>query len=498
MPEPRSVSALDIPADMLLLSPALSFVEELARGLGFESTEALNIRLALEETLANVIEHGYADDPNGRIGLRCEVLPTGLRLTVREKGLPYDPEAIAAFDPTQASLDHEVKGLGTLLIRHAVDEVEYHNLGREGREIVLIRHLRNRHVAHILGLQAAKAAEPEGPTETVEFDVRPFQPKDALEISRCAYLTYGYSYEDYIYYPERVTAMNAEGSLLSVVAVARDGRFMGHAAAKRSRPGDALLEFGVLLVAPQFRGHGVAGRLADAVKERARQAGAACGFGRAVAGHTLSQRLSEERGMRVCGLFLGTFPKNVEFKKLTGVIPDKMSCLVLWLGLRERGPRRLFPPARHREWIARLYANMDLAWDETSPCSAPQERGQLDSHFTDILNIGEITVPDCGPEHLEEVLRIIRRLCLRGADAVYLFLDLEHPGCPALAQALEEHDCFFAGVLPEKIAGRDALVLQRLNNLPIRYENIRLEDPEAFALLDYIRSQDPAGDDAAQ
>ncbi|HBE95291.1 MAG TPA: hypothetical protein DDW80_07620 [Desulfovibrio sp.] len=498
MPEPRSVSALDIPADMLLLSPALSFVEELARGLGFEHVEALNIRLALEETLTNIIQHGYPDDPEGRIGLRCEVLPTGLRLVVREKGLPYDPEAIAAFDPAQASLDGEATGLGTLLIRHAVDEVQYRNLGREGREIVLTRHLRDRHVAHILDLQAPKAGEPGGPTETVEFDVRPFQDQDALEISRCAYLTYGYSYEDYIYYPERVAAMNAEGTLLSVVAVTRDGRFMGHAAAKRSHPGDPLLEFGVLLVSPQFRGHGVAGRLVDAVIERARQAGASSGFGRAVAGHTISQRLSEDKGMRGCCLLLGTFPKDVEFKKLTGVIPDKMSCLALWLGLRERGPRRLFPPARHRDWIARLYQNMGLAWDETSPAGTTQDCGRLESQFTDILNIGEVLVPDCGPGNLEEVLRTVRRLHLRGADAVYVFLNLEHPGCPALAQALEEHDCFFAGVLPEKIAGRDALVLQRLNNLPIRYENIRLEDPEAFALLDYIRGQDPAADDAAQ
>lgn len=483
---------------MLLLSPALSFVEELARGLGFETVEALNIRLALEETLVNVIEHGYADDPNGRISLRCEVLPTGLRLTIRENGLPFDPSAIADYDPSQASLDSEAKGLGTFLIRHAVDEVEYHNLGREGRESVLIRHLRNRHVAHILGLQAAKAAEPEGPTEVVDYDVRPFQPKDALDISRCAYQTYGYSYEDYIYYPERVTAMNAEGALLSVVAVAKDGRFMGHAAAKRNHPDDALLEFGVLLVAPQFRNHGVAGRLADAVIERARQAGASSGFGRAVAGHTVSQRMSEDKGMRVCGLLLGTFPKNVEFKKLAGVIQDKMSCLLLWLGLRERGPRRLFPPARHRDWIARLYANLGLAWDETSPSSAPRERGQLDSHFTDILNIGEVLVPDCGPGNLEEVLRTVRRLCLRGADAVYVFLYLEHPDCPALAQALEKHDCFFAGVLPEKIAGRDALVLQRLNNLPINYGNIRLDAGQASELLDYVRSQDPAADDAAR
>lgn len=494
MPAPRTVSELDIPADMLLLPPALSFVEELARGLGFEDAEALNIRLALEETLVNIIEHGYADDPDGRVGLRCEILPTGLRLAIREKGLPFDPAAIAEYDPSKANLDSEAAGLGTFLIRHAVDEVEYHNLGREGREIVLIRHLRHRHVAHLLGLQAAKAAEPEGPTETVDYDVRPFQPGDALDISRCAYQTYGYSYEDYIYYPERVAAMNAEGALLSVVAVAKDGRFMGHAAAKRSHPGDALLELGVLLVSPQFRGHGVAGRLADAIQERARQAGAACAFGRAVAGHTLSQRLSEDRGMRTCCLLLGTFPKDVNFKKLVGVIPDKMSALLLWVGLQERGPRRLYPPARHREWIARLYANLGLAWDETSPCSAPQERGQVDSHFTDILNIGEITVPDCGPEHLEEILRVIRRLCLRGADAVYLFLDLEHPGCPALAQALEEHDCFFAGVLPGRVAGRDALVLQKLNNLPIRYENIRLHAGLAPELLDYIRSQDPGAD----
>jgi serine/threonine-protein kinase RsbW len=484
MPEPRTVSELNIPADMLLLAPALSFVEELARGLGFESAESLNIRLALEETLANVIRHGYPDDPNGRIGLRCEVLPTGLRLAVREKGLPYDPGTIAAYDPAQASLDGGAEGLGTFLVRHAVDEVEHHNLGREGREIVLTRHLRDRHVARLLGLAEPKAAEPEAPTEAVEFEVRPFQAGDALEVSRCAYLTYGYSYEDYIYYPERVAAMNAEGALHSVVAVARDGRFMGHAAAKRLGPGVPLLEFGLLLVSPQFRGHGVAGRLMDFLKERVSRAGASCAFGRAVAGHTVSQRMSEDKGMRVSGLLLGTFPKNVEFKKLTGVIPDKMSCLLLWFGFHQRGPRRLYPPARHRDWIARLYANLGLAWDESSPPAALPEQSQLESHFTDILNIGEITVPDCGPGALDEALRTMRRLCLRGADAVYLFLNLEHPGCPDLAQALEGHGCFFAGVLPERVGGRDALVLQRLNNLVIRYENIRLDAGQARALLD--------------
>jgi hypothetical protein len=230
----------------------------------------------------------------------------------------------------------------------------------------------------------------------------------------------------------------------------------------------------------------------DAMIARARQAGATSGCGRAVVGHTVSQRLCEQKGMRSCALQLGAFPRGVEFKRLAGVIADRMGCLTLWMPLREHAPRRIYPPERHRSWVERLYGALGLELADTDRVQAPEPGiGQVESRHTDILNIGEVFVHACGPTSRAEALRCLRQLCVQGAEAVYFFLNLEDPGAPAMSEALERQGCFFAGIFPDKLAGRDALVLQYLNQPPPSYENIRLESPDAQALLEYVRSQDP-------
>ena len=81
---------------------------------------------------------------------------------------------------------------------------------------------------------------PEAKTET--FVIRPFSPADAQEVIRLLYQTYGYSYPyEHLYYPERLIALNADGSLLSLVAVSSQDELVGHLAMffyqRKSRPG---------------------------------------------------------------------------------------------------------------------------------------------------------------------------------------------------------------------------------------------------------------------
>lgn len=108
----------------------------------------------------------------------------------------------------------------------------------------------------------------------------------------------------------------------------------------------------------------------------------------------------------------------------------------------------------------------------------------------DILNIGEIDVPDSSHEMIPEVHRTLRQLCLKGADVVYIHINIEHPGAGAMVEALENHDCLFGGVIPDRLAGRDALVLQYLHNVEINYDTIKLTEGFACDLLGYIRALD--------
>ncbi|MBN2139474.1 MAG: GNAT family N-acetyltransferase [Desulfovibrionaceae bacterium] len=494
---------ITIQARLEFLPPVLCFVEELARVLGFEKQERLDLRLALEETLGNVIKHGFADDPSGIYDLWCEPLATGLAVIVREKGMPFDPEDIPEYDPAGLSLEREVKGLGTFLTRKAVDEVVFENLGREGREIRLTKHLASKHVAGLApgaaASAAAKARTEEAGAGFSEYSVRRLRPEDALEVSRCVYKTYGYTYEDFAYRPESIVELNRRGEMISKVAVADNGAFLGHCALKTDHGQRVCAELGVLVVAPEFRGRKVAQRLVSAMVQEAADLGLASVFCRAVLGHEISQKLFLSMGFRPCGILLSVFPREVEFRRLTGVISQKMSSLALWRPIQAPRERVVHPPAAWREWTIRLYkglgAPFSIAPEPTRavPCAAET---RLRVRKVEILNIAEMDIYSAGPDAARAVAGELRRLRLEGTDAIYAHLDLEDPGSRALAEAMAEMGFIFAGVLPDRINGRDALILQYINNLAVDYEQIRLERAETKALLDYVRSQDQSRDAA--
>ncbi|MFP5213560.1 MAG: hypothetical protein ACLGPL_09295, partial [Acidobacteriota bacterium] len=62
---------------------------------------------------------------------------------------------------------------------------------------------------------------------------------------------------------------------------------------------------------------------------------------------------------------------------------------------------------------------------------------------------------------------------------------------------LREMGFFLSGVLPDGLAGHDALILQYLNNLYIEYDSIRLFRPESLELLASIKEMDPVHRDVA-
>ena len=83
-----------------------------------------------------------------------------------------------------------------------------------------------------------------------EYEVRLFQPDDALGVCRSVYRNYGNTYfHEACYFPERMVALNETGELASVVAVAADGEVVGHYALERPDL-TRVAERGMAVVAP--------------------------------------------------------------------------------------------------------------------------------------------------------------------------------------------------------------------------------------------------------
>lgn len=91
------------------------------------------LELALVEAMTNVVRHGYAGLPRGTFRLRLARFGAILSASLADRGLPFDPRAVASPpepDPHDPSTWPE-GGFGLPLIRSAADEISYESKGGE-------------------------------------------------------------------------------------------------------------------------------------------------------------------------------------------------------------------------------------------------------------------------------------------------------------------------------------------------------------------------------
>ena len=482
---------LILPGNMSFLEIALTFIVNSANVFGFSKSESSQIRLASEEALANIILNALNDNPDEEYTVICRRLPTRMEVVLQDKGMPFSPNEIPDYNP---GAPDKVDGLSMYLLKHSVDEVQFRNLGRNGKETVLIKNIGSTRIDRILEKQKGKS-KAEETVPITEWHLRPFDPVDALEISRCAYQTYGYSYEPYIYYPERITEMNQNGELKSMVAVDENDNLLAHFALKFYHPEDPIAEAGVAFVKPAYRRLAIFSEMCRDAFARAKEQGLQGVYGRAVTSHPLSQKKLVDFNFISCGVLLGLFPSDVNFKGLTGKTVQKESSLLMYLPIKSP-VRTIYPPARHQEIINGIFARGAIgvstgASGEVNPENNPErfetpDTLKLSYSRMEVFNTADIICYSGEEKIVDEIHAAKKRLCIEHTDVLYLFLDLENPGCAIIAEACEALGFFFSGVLPYGMHGRHALILQYLNNLEIDYEKIKLYEPYAQKLLNYV------------
>lgn len=489
-------SHITVPASLSYLRPVINFVENLAEAHGFDQEERMDICLALEEIFSNVVEHGFSSDSEQNFAISLRPDSTGLTVTVREKGLPFDPELIPEYSPPKAEDDADASGLGTFLMKRMVDEIDHRNLGREGREISFTKYLKQNRIENLLDESEKLPGKP-GPTEPTQrettYELRGIGEGEALEISRCAYHSFGYSYEEYIYYPERILEMNRQGLLKSVVAVDDQGCFMAHMALKFKHPSDLVAESGVAFVKPEYRKLGLMGRMDAWLRREAGKQEVRGVYGRAVTSHLASQKMSAGQGYVDCGVMLGNFPGDLDYQEIAGKMSQRESGVLSYQCLGEAPARVIYPPYQHGGIIKTLFGRIG-APVETGAAVKQGERGgatRFLEKLSPTLNVAEIYVTEYGPKASEELPALRKKHCLARRDVIHLWLDMENPLTPLVATAMEVDGFIFAGVLPFGLEGRHALILQYLNNVPIDFEVIKVASQTGQELLDYVRGLMP-------
>lgn len=103
--------------------------------------QLMQVRLALEETVTNVILYAYPGekDKDIRIDLTCE--SGKLKMAVTDSGIPFNPLEKKDPDLTLPPEERPIGGLGVYLVKQLMTEVTYSRRG--GQNIVTM--IKNMH-----------------------------------------------------------------------------------------------------------------------------------------------------------------------------------------------------------------------------------------------------------------------------------------------------------------------------------------------------------------
>jgi len=479
-------STLLLPTRLDHLHPLLAYTRELAKNSGFSKKEQHELELAVEEIFTNIIQHGFENNSQETFQVTFEITATKIVVKFSEKGLPFDPAMLPHYSPEQAT--ETTKGLGIYLAKKFVDDITFRYLGRNGKETILTKLLRQQQIL----IQDAVAEAPiNKPVTDVKYQIRPFQPEDAIPVARSAYRAYGYSYADHVYDSAQLIEQNNSGSLASLVVRAEaDEDALGYG---DLRIYGEIAEAESIFIKSEYRSTRIFHKLMLALVEECRCRNLLGIFCLSVTNHIISQKGARFMGLVDCGILLGFMP-DTDFKSMSIQTHHRISVALAFGILKDRAPVTLYPPVSHREMIIKIYTALKVPFiiDAcTSSVAVPQEATVYNLEIQSDMNIAILRLTAYGPDAAAIIREQTIQCCRQATDVIYLYLDLQQPATIDLTVEAEKIGFFFAGVLPAGLENQDTLILQYIN-APIAWDDIQLANPFAHELLAYIRQASDA------
>ncbi|MEO1717585.1 MAG: ATP-binding protein [Planctomycetota bacterium] len=127
------------------LAGARELVSGISRRLGFDDKGSGKIALAVDEALANIINHGYQRAPDRPIWIKLwsEAGPglAGVRIVVEDEAPHVDVAKICGRDLE----DVKPGGLGVHIIKEVMDSAEYSTRDPVGMRLTMVKHLNDTH-----------------------------------------------------------------------------------------------------------------------------------------------------------------------------------------------------------------------------------------------------------------------------------------------------------------------------------------------------------------
>jgi anti-anti-sigma factor len=128
---PLMVKTLHITNDMEQLSLLHKFMEESLPDIRPDSALFMNLKLAMEEAVVNIILYAYPGEKDKEITVCLKRAANRLTVVITDCGLAFDPTAKKEPDLSLPLDERPVGGLGTFLLKRLMTNVSYLRAGNK-------------------------------------------------------------------------------------------------------------------------------------------------------------------------------------------------------------------------------------------------------------------------------------------------------------------------------------------------------------------------------
>ncbi len=133
--------SLKVPSATENLALIREFVGNVGSQAGLVDDDVAKLELAVDEAVANVIEHAHGHDSNKEVTVRATFDAATLRIEVVDEGEGFDPTAVPTTPVEQMVHDRRTGGLGLRVMRSLMDEVSYEIIPGERNRLRLLKRI---------------------------------------------------------------------------------------------------------------------------------------------------------------------------------------------------------------------------------------------------------------------------------------------------------------------------------------------------------------------
>ena len=133
----RLLKSIVLNNDIQEVPQLAAFVDEVCEAVGFNPAVTMQMNLALEEAVVNVMNYAYPPGIRGKVTIDASANDVRLKFTIIDSGRPFDPTVQADVDTTLSVKERPIGGLGIHIVRQIMDSINYERI--DGQNVLTLR-----------------------------------------------------------------------------------------------------------------------------------------------------------------------------------------------------------------------------------------------------------------------------------------------------------------------------------------------------------------------